>query len=358
MALQIAKAAGLRVVCIADVAKNGNRLVELGADVLVDRFDTARAVQIIRSVTGNKLRFAFDTVGKESATLLQEALGPSPSGQQAHLVGLTGLPKTRKSDVVYHSVPIKIFHDVPVVGETLMVWLEELLVAKALRLPHIEIANGGLSGVNQALDRLRSGTVSGKRIVVPVGQHGQKKDLPTKGDDGNTTLGGEQEDDDPQIAYADRLNSDPDRLKFAYWVPNVSGGMVISKIPQNTKWDYPSNKRYARTAERVGFEYALTQIRFMAGYGAENQHESVSFSQAILHATSRLRVIAALLPGPWTPAVAAKQISSIDNYSGGRIAVNVVFGWFKAEFTSIGQWYVLAYANWPPTPKHQDCPKS
>ncbi len=25
---------------------------------------------------------------------------------------------------------------------------------------------------------------------------------------------------------------------------------------------------YAKTAERVGFEYALTQIRFMAGYGA------------------------------------------------------------------------------------------
>lgn len=76
----------------------------------------------------------------------------------------------------------------------------------------------------------------------------------------------------------------------------------------------------------------------MAGYGAENQHESVSFSQAILHGTSRLRVIAALLPGPWNPTLAAKQISSIDNYSGGRIAVNVVFGWFKAEFTSIGQW--------------------
>jgi hypothetical protein len=26
--------------------------------------------------------------------------------------------------------------------------------------------------------------------------------------------------------------------------------------------------RYAQKAEKVGFEYALTQIRFMAGYGA------------------------------------------------------------------------------------------
>jgi alkanesulfonate monooxygenase len=98
--------------------------------------------------------------------------------------------------------------------------------------------------------------------------------------------------------------------------------------------------RYARTAERVGFEYALSQIRFMAGYGAANQHEPVTFSQALLAKTERLKLIAALLPGPWNPAVAAKQIASIDNYSDGRVAVNVVSGWFKAEFTSIGQWWL------------------
>lgn len=74
--------------------------------------------------------------------------------------------------------------------------------------------------------------------------------------------------------------------------------------------------------------------------GQENQHESVSFSQALLHNTKKLNVIAALLPGPWNPAVAAKQIASIDHYSNGRISVNVVSGWFKAEFTSIGQWWL------------------
>jgi len=32
------------------------------------------------------------------------------------------------------------------------------------------------------------------------------------------------------------INDVPDRVKFAYWVPNVSGGLVISKIPQRTKY--------------------------------------------------------------------------------------------------------------------------
>lgn len=128
-----------------------------------------------------------------------------------------------------------------------------------------------------------------------------------------------------------------DALKFAYWVPNVSGGLVVSTLPQRTDWGLAYNQQLAQTAERAGYEYALTQIRFTAGYGAEYQHESVSFSQALLHATTRLKVLAALLPGPWHPAVVAKQIATIDHISGGRIGINVVSGWFKGEFTAIGE---------------------
>lgn len=353
-ALQMAKRAGLRVICVADAAKHGTRLYDMGADILVDRLDTERAIEIIKSITGGRLRFALDASGKETAQLLQNAMGPASDGRRAHLLGLAGLPSGTVRGIVHHNLPVKIFHDLPVVGESIMAWLEELLLAQTLVLPHVEVAEGGLGGINAALDRLRSGTVSAKRIVVPIGQSygngsGNSEPSHTNGSGAlHTNINGvpqhydvdDEPEHHPELAYHDEINKEEDRLKFAYWVPNVSGGLVISKIPQQTHWDYKSNKRYARTAERVGFEYALTQIRFMAGYGADNQHESVSFSQAILHSTRRLRVIAALLPGPWTPAVAAKQIASIDNYSDGRIAVNVVFGWFKAEFTSIGQWWL------------------
>jgi FMNH2-dependent dimethyl sulfone monooxygenase len=126
-------------------------------------------------------------------------------------------------------------------------------------------------------------------------------------------------------------------VKFAYWVPNVSGGLVISNIEQRTSWDIDYNRKLAQIAEASGFEYALTQIRFTAGYGADNQHESVAFSHALLAATTSLKVIAALLPGPWTPVLAAKQIATINHLSSGRIAVNVVSGWFRGEFQAIGE---------------------
>ena len=128
-----------------------------------------------------------------------------------------------------------------------------------------------------------------------------------------------------------------DQIRFAYWVPNVSGGLVISSIEQRTSWDVDYNRKLAQIAELAGFDYALSQIRFTAGYGADNQHEPVLFSAALLEATERLKLIVALLPGPWHPAVAAKQLATLDQISGGRTAVNVVSGWFSGEFRAIGQ---------------------
>ncbi|RIJ58951.1 dimethyl sulfone monooxygenase SfnG, partial [Clavibacter lycopersici] len=35
----------------------------------------------------------------------------------------------------------------------------------------------------------------------------------------------------------------PDALSFAYWVPNVSGGLVTSDIEQRTHFDFDFNVR-------------------------------------------------------------------------------------------------------------------
>jgi FMNH2-dependent dimethyl sulfone monooxygenase len=127
-----------------------------------------------------------------------------------------------------------------------------------------------------------------------------------------------------------------EETKFAYWVPNVSGGLVVSTLPQRTDWGYDYNVELARTAERVGFEYALSQVRYLSNYGAAQQHESTATSLALLLATEKLKVIAAIHPGIWEPAVLAKYILTADQFSHGRSAINVVSGWFKDEYTKLG----------------------
>lgn len=148
--------------------------------------------------------------------------------------------------------------------------------------------------------------------------------------DARTTTGTDLPD-----AVADRrLPEKP--LQFAYWVPNVSGGLVVSTVEQRTSHEADYNRDVARTAEQVGFDYALTQVRYLASYGADEQQESVSFSLGLLAATERLRVIAAVHPGQWPPHVLAKLVATAQELYGDRLALNVVSGWLKEEYTHLG----------------------
>ncbi|MBM7577863.1 dimethylsulfone monooxygenase SfnG [Jeotgalibacillus terrae] len=126
-------------------------------------------------------------------------------------------------------------------------------------------------------------------------------------------------------------------LKFAYWVPNVSGGLVVSKLPQDTDWSFEANKRYVQIAEDAGYDYALLQTRFFASYGAENQLEAITLGSALAAVTKKINLIAAVHPGLWHPAVYAKMLATLDQISNGRAAVNIVSGWFKQEFIGYGE---------------------
>ena len=53
----------------------------------------------------------------------------------------------------------------------------------------------------------------------------------------------------------------PEPLKFAYWVPNVSGGLVISKIAQRTDWSLDYNVRLAQIAENAQIGASIITIR-------------------------------------------------------------------------------------------------
>ncbi|KAI9736597.1 MAG: hypothetical protein M1834_000800 [Cirrosporium novae-zelandiae] len=180
MALQLAKRCGLGVICIAGVTKHGKRLRNHGADVLIDRYDDNKEmiVEKIRSAAGGRLKFGLDTVGKDTAGLLQKAMIPTNGNDsiRSHLVGLAGLPYPDSSTehIKHHSVPIKLFHESPLVGTSLMIWVEQLLESGDLVPPMIvdvKVAPG-LEGVNDGLKLLRTGKLGGGRIIVPLVETG------------------------------------------------------------------------------------------------------------------------------------------------------------------------------------------
>jgi hypothetical protein len=202
---QIARLAGLKIISVVNLGKHGLRLssqASIRPDLLVDSHDPERAVNIIKTATADTARFGFDTQGKDTAAHLLRALVspttaaskplpltedysksssadklPTPPStpseqydtavQRSHLVGLTGLPKTGIPEhMILHSVPIKLFHEVPEVGEALSVWAEKLLVKGMLSVPDVVGTVEGLCGINEGLDRLRKGDISGGRLVA------------------------------------------------------------------------------------------------------------------------------------------------------------------------------------------------
>ena len=62
-------------------------------------------------------------------------------------------------------------------------------------------------------------------------------------------------------------------------------------------------------------------MRYLASYGADAQQESVSFSQALLHATERLKVIAAVHPGQWPPHILAKLAATTQATTNNRLVL-------------------------------------
>lgn len=193
IAAQLARLVGLRVALVVDNAKHGVRISETPAlrpDLLVDSHDPDRAVAILRAATKGRLRFGIDTVGKDTSELLLRALGPVDHAQStlsppvnsppstppveptvpAHLVGLSGLPKREApAGVIFHTIPVKLYHEVPEVGEALSGWLERLLATRAVVPPRIIDVEDGLHNVNKGLDRMRKGEISGGKLLVDLG---------------------------------------------------------------------------------------------------------------------------------------------------------------------------------------------
>jgi len=83
-------------------------------------------------------------------------------------------------------------------------------------------------------DQLQAISAIVQQAVLPLRQASSKQPIITGIPESQQTNGVNGVNGYHYTAPED-INNAQDRMKFAYWVPNVSGGLVISKIPQRTK---------------------------------------------------------------------------------------------------------------------------
>jgi FMNH2-dependent dimethyl sulfone monooxygenase len=130
------------------------------------------------------------------------------------------------------------------------------------------------------------------------------------------------------------------KLHLGTFSSNLSGGCAISTIDGVLEATWDQTLALGRMGDEMEFE-ALVPVGRWRGFGGETNFNGAGFEcftwaagmgsatrKAGLFVTSHVPTI--------HPVMAAKQATTIDHISGGRIALNVVTGWHAPEIEMFG----------------------
>jgi len=125
--------------------------------------------------------------------------------------------------------------------------------------------------------------------------------------------------------------------RFGVWAP-VYGNHGARNHPADTPdAGYRRNRDLLVRAERAGFDSTLLAQHVIHPSNVDDDVlETWSTLAALAEATSRIELIGAIKPLLINPLVFAKLAGNIADISGGRLAINVVSGWFLPELEALG----------------------
>ena len=150
-------------------------------------------------------------------------------------------------------------------------------------------------------------------------------------------------------------------MRFGYWLP-VFGGWLRNVEDEGMEASWEHVRRLAVRSEQIGFD--LTLIAELHLNDIKGEHapslEAWSTAAALAAVTQRLEIMVAVRPTFHAPAPLAKQASTIDHISGGRLSLNVVSSWWATEarqygvqfdahderYTRTGEWLDVVQGMW------------
>ncbi|WP_328631444.1 LLM class flavin-dependent oxidoreductase [Streptomyces sp. NBC_00356] len=128
-------------------------------------------------------------------------------------------------------------------------------------------------------------------------------------------------------------------FQLGLFAPNASSGLAITKVPERWSGAWDENVALARLADRLGIDFLLPVGRWIGWPGTsfhEDVLETITWAAGLLAATERIRVFATVHSALIPPMVAAKQLATLDRIGGGRAGLNIVAGWYQAEYEAFG----------------------
>ena len=132
-------------------------------------------------------------------------------------------------------------------------------------------------------------------------------------------------------------------MKFGLYAPipmAIVGSLEIAQAAAQAKNPLPDGRRDTQyeysnelllTADKIGFDLCLFAERHLG-----EDLAAWVLARAVASRFEHMRALVAVHPGLVNPVMIAKLASSLDRICKGRMAINIVNGWFDEEFTMFG----------------------
>ena len=129
-------------------------------------------------------------------------------------------------------------------------------------------------------------------------------------------------------------------LRLGTFSSNLSGGCAISTIDGVLEATWDQTLSLARMGDEMEFE-ALVPVGRWRGFGGETNFNGAGFecftwAAGMGSATERAGLVVTSHVPTIHPVMAAKQATTIDHISRGRLALNIVTGWHTPEIEMFG----------------------
>ena len=131
-------------------------------------------------------------------------------------------------------------------------------------------------------------------------------------------------------------------MDFGVFLPIANNGWIASTNSPTYMPTFDLNKEILDRAERYGFRFALSMVKFR-GFGGKTEHwdyalESLTLTSALVAATREIKVYASIATLTLPPPIVARMAVTIDDVSPGRFGLNIVAGWNRSEYDQMGIW--------------------
>src|SRR6195952_229008 len=132
-------------------------------------------------------------------------------------------------------------------------------------------------------------------------------------------------------------------MDIGVFIPIGNNGWLISETSPQYMPSFELNKTIVQSAEKYGFDFALSMIK-LRGFGGktefwEHNLESFTLTAGLAAVTSKIKIFATAATLTMPAPIVARMASTIDSIAGpGRFGINLITGWQKAEYDQMGLW--------------------